>query len=151
MHLPSIHHTHAVSPVALKKTRYCSHDIQKELLKCTALRVQRVVAQLHQSNIITIMVDECTDVTNKEHVGLHVWASGIITVCTITAIIKWSIQAIKFYLNINIHTILIIGYPCSEMGRWWLGIPWRVHGSLPSSNNYISNSSAHYQGFIDEI
>ena len=54
--------------------RYCSHDIPNELLKCMALRVQReVIAQLHTSKFFTIMVDECTDVTNKEQVGsLHV-------------------------------------------------------------------------------
>ena len=53
-----------------KRERYCSHDIQNELLKCMALRVQReIVSRLHASQFFTIMVDECTDVTNKEQVG----------------------------------------------------------------------------------
>ena len=53
-----------------KKTeRYIHHECQDELLKLMALNIQRKIAGVLQcTEFFTIMVDECTDVSNKEQV-----------------------------------------------------------------------------------
>ena len=50
-----------------KINKYTSHDIQNEILKLMAVRILRDIASgLHLSPFITIMIDETTDVSNKE-------------------------------------------------------------------------------------
>lgn len=53
-----------------KKTdKYTAPDIQNEILKVIALQVLRQVAELlHVASFVTIMVDESTDISNKEQV-----------------------------------------------------------------------------------
>ena len=54
-----------------KKTgKYTSHDIQNEMLKIMALSILRKIAvNLRATEFYTIMVDECTDVSNHEQVS----------------------------------------------------------------------------------
>ena len=53
-----------------KKTdKYTAPDMQNEILKVMALQVLRqVVSSLHATPFLTIMVDETTDISNKEQV-----------------------------------------------------------------------------------
>lgn len=47
-----------------------SHEIQNELLKIMSLSVLRKIAsEIQTSEFFTIMIDECTDVANKEQVS----------------------------------------------------------------------------------
>ena len=54
----------------LQKTgKYTSHDIQNEMLKIMALSILRkIVVNLRTTEFYTIMVDECTDISNHEQV-----------------------------------------------------------------------------------
>ena len=54
-----------------KKTgKYTSHDIQNEMLKIMALSILRKIAvNLRTTEFYTIMVDECTDISNHEQVS----------------------------------------------------------------------------------
>ena len=54
-----------------KKTgKYTSHDIQNEMLKIMALSILRKIAvNLRATEFYTIMVDECTNVSNHEQVS----------------------------------------------------------------------------------
>ena len=54
-----------------KKTgKYTSHDIQNEMLKLMALSILRKIAvNLRTTEFYTIMVDECTDISNHEQVS----------------------------------------------------------------------------------
>ena len=47
-----------------KSERYLSHDNQNELLKIMAMNIIRW--NLHETEFITVMMDECADITNKE-------------------------------------------------------------------------------------
>ena len=52
-----------------KKIKYTSHDIQNEIVKLMALYVLRNMSQILQdSPFLTLMMDETTDVSNKEQV-----------------------------------------------------------------------------------
>ena len=52
-----------------KKRNDIHHECQDELLKLMALNIQRKIAGVLQcTEFFTIMVDECTDVSNKEQV-----------------------------------------------------------------------------------
>ena len=49
--------------------KYTAHDMQNEILKVMALQVLRQVSELlHDASFVTIMVDETTDISNKEQV-----------------------------------------------------------------------------------
>ena len=49
--------------------KYTSPEIQNDLIKVMAMQVMRKISEkLHKSPFITIMVDETTDITNKEQV-----------------------------------------------------------------------------------
>ena len=54
-----------------KKTgKYISHDIQNEMLKIMALSILRKIAvNLRATEFYTIMVDECTHISNHEQVS----------------------------------------------------------------------------------
>ena len=54
-----------------KKTgKYTSHDIQNKMLKLMALSILRKIAvNLRTTEFYTIMVDECTDISNHEQVS----------------------------------------------------------------------------------
>ena len=50
--------------------KYTSHDIQNEMLKIMALSILRKIAvNLRTTEFYTIMVDECTDISNHEQVS----------------------------------------------------------------------------------
>ena len=52
-----------------KKIKYTSHDIQNEIVKLMALYILRNMSQILQdSPFLTLMMDETTDVSNKEQV-----------------------------------------------------------------------------------
>ena len=52
-----------------KKEKYTSHEVQNEILKLMALRVLREIStNLHSTEFYTVMIDECTDISNKEQV-----------------------------------------------------------------------------------
>lgn len=53
-----------------KKTdKYTAPNIQNEILKVMALHVlRRIIAAIHSSSFLSIMIDETTDVSNKEQV-----------------------------------------------------------------------------------
>lgn len=54
-----------------KRERYISHEVQNELIKLMALSVLRKIAgDLQATEFISVMIDECTDVQNKEQVIL---------------------------------------------------------------------------------
>ena len=47
--------------------KYTSHEIQNDIIKVMAMHVLRdVTARLQQSPFLTLMMDETTDVANKE-------------------------------------------------------------------------------------
>ena len=54
-----------------KKTgKYTSHDIQNEMLKIMALSIlHKIAVNLRTTEFYTIMVDECTDISNHEQVS----------------------------------------------------------------------------------
>ena len=53
-----------------KSGKYTSHDIQNEMLKLMALSILRKIAvNLRTTEFYTIMVDECTDISNHEQVS----------------------------------------------------------------------------------
>ena len=53
--------------VKRKVNKYTSHEIQNDIVKVMAMHVLRNVATcLQQSPFLTLMMDETTDVTNKE-------------------------------------------------------------------------------------
>ncbi len=52
-----------------KTNKYTSHDIQNEILKVMSLHILRdVVLLIRSAPFFSIMVDETTDVSNKEQV-----------------------------------------------------------------------------------
>ena len=54
-----------------KKDKYCSPQIQNEILKVMALHVVRQIAtSIRQAKFFTIMADEVTDCSNKEQVAI---------------------------------------------------------------------------------
>ena len=54
-----------------KSDKYTSHDIQNELVKIMAHTVLRKIADhLQKSPYLTIMIDETTDVSNREQVAI---------------------------------------------------------------------------------
>ena len=55
-----------------KKTeKYTSHEVQNEILELMALRVLREICEfLHSTEFYTVMIDECTDVSNQEQVAI---------------------------------------------------------------------------------
>ena len=57
----------------MKKTdKYTSADMQNEMLKTMALHILRQITKsLEQTPFITLMVDETTDVSNKEQVAFR--------------------------------------------------------------------------------
>ena len=57
-----------------KSERYLSHDNQNELLKIMAMNIIRSISRnLHETEFITVMMNECADITNKEQVNnVHV-------------------------------------------------------------------------------
>ena len=56
-----------------KREHYMSHEVQNELIKLMALSVLRKIAgDLQATEYISVMIDECTDVQNKEQVILSV-------------------------------------------------------------------------------
>lgn len=53
--------------------------MQNELLQCMSLQVQQQILQkVHNSPFFSIMVDECTDVSNKEQVAIHITLSYLL-------------------------------------------------------------------------
>ena len=53
-----------------KRERYMSHEVQNELIKLMALSVLRKIAgDLQATEFISVMIDECTDIQNKEQVN----------------------------------------------------------------------------------
>ena len=54
-----------------KCNKYTSHEIQNEILKIMALNVLRnITLDLQQSPFLTIMIDETTDISNREQVTI---------------------------------------------------------------------------------
>ena len=52
-----------------KSKRYMCHDIQYELLKLMANNsLCQIASKLQATEFITLMMDECTDIANKEQV-----------------------------------------------------------------------------------
>ena len=48
-----------------------SHEVQNELIKLMALSVlQKISGDLQETEFISVMVDECTDIQNKEQVNM---------------------------------------------------------------------------------
>ena len=86
-----------------------------------ALRVQRgIVSRLHTSQFFTIMVDECTDVTNKEQVGfsyMFMWYAQSMYMFGLCATkCGGSFRPLNLLIAI-IHLAHAIGYSCSPVGR----------------------------------
>jgi len=47
-----------------------SHGVQIELIKLMALSVlQEIASDLQETEFISVMIDECTDIQNKEQVN----------------------------------------------------------------------------------
>ena len=71
MYTYNIHTTLQLMEWLQKKTgKYTSHDIQNEMLKIMALSILRKIAvNLRTTEFYTIMVDECTDISNHEQVS----------------------------------------------------------------------------------
>ena len=50
-----------------KSERYLSHDNQNKILKIMAMNIlHSITRNVQDSEIITVMMDECADITNKE-------------------------------------------------------------------------------------
>lgn len=59
--------------VEKKVESYLSHEEQKELLKLMSNSVlRRIGGDLRASKFITLMMDECTDVSNREQVYTNI-------------------------------------------------------------------------------
>ena len=57
--------------MAKKTDKYTSPDIQNEILQIMALHILWVIAlKIHKGQFYAIMVDECTDASNKEQLVL---------------------------------------------------------------------------------
>ena len=57
--------------IAKKTDKYTSPDIQNEILQIMALHILRVItSEIHKAQFHSIMVDECTDASNKEQLVL---------------------------------------------------------------------------------
>ena len=57
--------------IAKKTDKYTSPDIQNEILQIMALHILRVTtSEIHKAQFHSIMVDECTDASNKEQLVL---------------------------------------------------------------------------------
>ena len=49
-----------------------SHEVQNELIRLMALSVLRKIAgDLQATEFISVMIDECTDIQNKEQVNIE--------------------------------------------------------------------------------
>lgn len=57
-----------ISRLERKTDKYTSPEIQNEIIKTMALQIHSVIRSLRLAPFITIMVDETTDVSNKEQV-----------------------------------------------------------------------------------
>lgn len=70
--LLKLHDSSATHWLQRKCNKYTSHEIQNEIIRILALHVQKVVAMSVQSSqFLTVMIDETTDVTNREQVVLR--------------------------------------------------------------------------------
>ena len=57
--------------MAKKTDKYTSPDIQNEILQIMALHILGVIAsETHKAQFYSIMVDECTDASNREQLVL---------------------------------------------------------------------------------
>ena len=73
MQLLQLHSTdnpNIVNWLQRKTNKYTSPEVQNEIIKVMALQVLRKIADLQNSPFYTLMVDETTDVSNKEQVVL---------------------------------------------------------------------------------
>ena len=69
--LRSIDDPHIDSFIQQKRDKYCSPQIQNEILKVMALHILRNIAKsIQQAKYFTIMADEVTDCSNKEQVAV---------------------------------------------------------------------------------
>ena len=54
-----------------KREHYTSHEVQNEVIKLMAFSVlQKIAGDLQATEFISVMIDECTDIQNKEQVIL---------------------------------------------------------------------------------
>ena len=54
-----------------KSSKYVFHDMQNEFIRFMALSILREIAEcIQKSTIFSIMCDECTDSSNREHLVL---------------------------------------------------------------------------------
>ena len=77
--------------------KYCSPEIQNEMLKLMSLELLRGIAHnLHSAEMFSIMADECTDASNTEQLAIcfrwvdpklevHEGFVGLLTIANISA------------------------------------------------------------------
>lgn len=123
-----------------KSSKYISPDSQNELIKIMSLRILRyLVAKFQKSKFVTVMIDETTDITNKEQVTFVIrtvnekfqvdeYFVGLYTVFCIDASTMFSvIKDILLRLNISVNKIRGQCYDgCSTMSGNRSGVAKRV-------------------------
>ncbi len=128
-----------------KSNKYTSHDIQNSLIKIMALSVLRKITEkLHNSPFLTIMIDETTDINNREQVtvvirrideNLEVCEEfiGLYTVDTINASSLFSvINDTLIRLNVSMSKLRGQCYDgCSTMSGSKSGVAKRVQDKEP--------------------
>ena len=71
-----MHITQILDWLQKKKGKFTSHDTQNEILKLMALSVLwEIAVNFQHTEFYTIMVDECTDIGNREQVTFTVLKS----------------------------------------------------------------------------
>ena len=130
---------------AEKSNKYTSHEIQNETVKIMAHTVLRKIADhLQKSPYLTIMIDETTDVSNREQVAIVMWRVdeefevseeflGVYHVQSIgadslTAVIKVTLVR----MNLSIHSLRWQCYDgCSTMSGGKMGVAKRISDEEP--------------------
>jgi hypothetical protein len=102
-----------------KKTdKYTAPDIQNEILKIMALSVLRkVIDSIHSAHFLSIMIDETTDVSNKEQVVVCIrWVDNLLQAheefigvqdveSTASSVLVLVVRDVLTRLNVSINTL----------------------------------------------
>lgn len=102
--------------MAKKTDKYTSPDMQNEILQIMALHILREIAsEIHKAQFYSIMVDECTDASNKEQlvlcfryvdadINVHEQFFGLYEVPSISAdVLFGAIQDVLVRMNLSIN------------------------------------------------
>ena len=128
-----------------KTDKYTSHEIQNRLIQIMALQLIRKIAEkIQMSPFVTVMIDETTDITNKEQVtivirridedlGVHEEFLGLYTVSAIDAATLFGVvKDILCRLNLSWNKLRGQCYDgCSTMSGSRSGVAKRVQEEEP--------------------